>query len=197
MTSHLALPRQTTYGLLLLYACVHPQVEIVAEYAVHRRAHNWLTLSMARTSPSFPRSSSLTHTHQNTESPLRCESECELSADCGRRQNKMRHATKSPTNPNPRVPLSQLLPLPRRPPLRDRESMCWAEFASSAQLGVVMVVAVTSGVSLICTILLWRSQKVARDTAACFDRIENVGFKRSACHTTVLRTHADIDRYEG
>lgn len=43
-----------------------------------------------------------------------------------------------------------------------------------------MVVAITSGVSLICTILLWRSQKVARDTAACFDRIEAVGFKRSA-----------------
>eukprot|EP00752_Nemacystus_decipiens_P003036 g2814.t1 len=40
-----------------------------------------------------------------------------------------------------------------------------------------MVVAITSGVSLICTILLWRSQKVARDTAACFDRIEAVGFK--------------------
>ena len=58
--------------------------------------------------------------------------------------------------------------------------MCCAEFASSAQLGVVMVVAITSGVSLICTILLWRSQKVARDTAACFDRIEAVGFKRSA-----------------
>eukprot|EP00903_Cladosiphon_okamuranus_P006884 g6704.t1 len=39
-----------------------------------------------------------------------------------------------------------------------------------------MVVAITSGISLLCSILLWRTQKVARDTATCFDRIEAVGF---------------------
>lgn len=47
------------------------------------------------------------------------------------------------------------------------------------QLGTVMVVAITSGISLITAILLWRTQKVARDTATCFDRIDAVGFRRS------------------
>lgn len=44
----------------------------------------------------------------------------------------------------------------------------------------LMVVAIASGVSLLCTVLLLRTQKVSRDTAACFDRIERVGFRRSA-----------------
>lgn len=73
--------------------------------------------------------------------------------------------------------------------------MCWAELASSAQLGIVMVVAITSGVSLICTILLWRSQKVDRDTAACFDRIEAVGFERSAAPEYTY-IYAGTDWYE-
>lgn len=47
------------------------------------------------------------------------------------------------------------------------------------QLGTLMVVAIASGVSVLATILLWRTQKIARDTAACFDRIDAVGFGRS------------------
>ncbi len=57
--------------------------------------------------------------------------------------------------------------------------MCW-EGNDLLQLGTAMVVAITSGVSLITAILLWRTQKVARDTATCFDRIDAVGFQRSA-----------------
>lgn len=56
--------------------------------------------------------------------------------------------------------------------------MHWAESVSVYLLGTVMVVAITSGVSLLCTILLWRTQKIARDTATCFDRLHSVGFQR-------------------
>ncbi|CAM9522170.1 unnamed protein product [Pylaiella littoralis] len=55
--------------------------------------------------------------------------------------------------------------------------MHWAESVSVYLLGTVMVVAITSGVSLLCTILLWRTQKIARDTATCFDRLHSVGFQ--------------------
>ncbi|CAM9344823.1 unnamed protein product [Ectocarpus sp. 12 AP-2014] len=54
----------------------------------------------------------------------------------------------------------------------------WTETGSLGELAFpVMVVTIASGVSLLCTVLLWRTQKVSRDTAACFDRIASVGFR--------------------
>lgn len=63
-------------------------------------------------------------------------------------------------------------------PLLFLERRMW--FAEIGDLGLVgiMGVAITSCVSLIGAVLLFRKQKVTRDTNACFGRIEQAGFHR-------------------